>query len=55
MYRGQDWDGAEAQLRKLKAIAGEDGLYDIYLERVADFRKNPPEKNWDGVHTFETK
>ena len=55
MYRGQDWNGAEAQLRKLKAIAGEDGLYDIYLERVADFRKNPPEKNWDGVHTFETK
>lgn len=55
MYRAQDWDGAEAQLNKLKEIDGNDGLYDVYLERVAEFRVHPPEPNWDGVYKFETK
>ena len=55
MYRAQDWDGAEAQLRKLKEMAGDDELYNIYLERVANYRLKPPGANWDGVHKFETK
>ncbi|MEQ1774786.1 MAG: adenylate/guanylate cyclase domain-containing protein, partial [Burkholderiales bacterium] len=55
MYRAQDWDGAEAQLRKLKAMEDGDELYDIFLERVADYRANPPGAEWDGVYKFETK
>jgi adenylate cyclase len=55
MYRAQDWDGAEVQLRKLKAMDGNDELYNIFLERVADYRVNPPGADWDGVHKFETK
>jgi adenylate cyclase len=55
MYRAQDWDGAEAQLRKLKAMEDGDELYDIFLERVADYRAHPPGAEWDGVYKFETK
>ena len=55
MYRAQDWDGVEALLRKLQAMAEGDELYNIFLERVADYRANPPGADWDGVHKFETK
>jgi len=55
MYRAQDWDGAEALLRKLKAANPGDELYGIFLERVADYRTNPPGADWDGVYKFETK
>jgi len=55
MYRAQDWDGAEAQLRKLKAMEEGDELYNIFLERVADYRVNSPGADWDGVYKFETK
>jgi len=55
MYRAQDWDGAEMQLRRLKAMDDGDELYDIFLERVADYRVNPPGADWDGVYKFETK
>jgi len=30
-------------------------LYDVYLERIAAFRLDPPDPGWDGVYTFETK
>ena len=55
MYRAQDWGGAEAQLHRLKVLDEKDALYDIFLERVADYRVNPPGENWDGVYKFETK
>jgi adenylate cyclase len=55
MYRAQDWDGAEAQLLKLKSMETSDELYDIFLGRVAGYRANPPPPSWDGVYKFETK
>jgi len=55
MYRAQDWDGAEAQLLKLKSMETSDELYDIFLGRVARYRANPPPSSWDGVYKFETK
>ena len=55
MYRAQNWDGAETLLRKLKNMEGGGELYDIFLERVADYRLHPPGADWDGVHKFETK
>lgn len=30
-------------------------LYDVYAERIAYFRKNPPAPDWDGVFMFQTK
>ena len=55
LYRAQDWDQAELQLYNLSRQAPETRLYQLYLERLAVWRKYPPDANWDGVTTFETK
>jgi adenylate cyclase len=54
-YRQQRWDKAEAGLRALKQRGGNGKLCDVYLERLAHFRDNPPPAGWDGVFTFTTK
>jgi len=54
-YRAQEWDEAEELLRKLLENEPDCFLYNLYLERIAIFRKNPPGEDWDGVFTFETK
>jgi adenylate cyclase len=53
-YQAQDWDAAEAALRALNARAPRK-LYDIYLERIAHFRVEPPPADWDGVFVYTTK
>jgi adenylate cyclase len=30
-------------------------LYDVYLERIAHFRAEPPPTDWDGVFVYTTK
>jgi adenylate cyclase len=48
LYRKQKWEAAEkgfsALIRDYKDEASE-----VFLERVAAFRKDPPPKDWDGV------
>ena len=53
-YQQQKWDEAERQLRELNARAPR-VLYDIYLERIAHSRINPPAPDWDGVFVYTTK
>jgi adenylate cyclase len=53
-YQTKNWDAAETTLRELNA-AKPGKLYDVYLERIAHFRENPPPEDWDGVFTFTTK
>ena len=55
MYRKQEWDRAELQLFSLLKIAPNTKLYEVYAERVAHYRNNPPGENWDGVFIFKTK
>jgi adenylate cyclase len=55
MYRKQDWDQTELQLYNLQRMNPECKLYQVYAERVAYFRKNPPGADWDGVFVFQTK
>lgn len=55
MYRKQDWDKAELQLYNLLKIAPKTKLYEMYMERVAYCRNNPPGENWDGAFVFKTK
>ncbi|MDX9707625.1 MAG: adenylate/guanylate cyclase domain-containing protein, partial [Azospira sp.] len=52
--RAQDWDGAESLLREL-ARQQPHFLYDLYLERIARYRQEPPGDGWDGVTRFEEK
>ena len=53
-YRGRDWDGAEAILMPLQAEAPE-RLYEVYRERIAHFRAEPPPADWSGVYVFSTR
>jgi adenylate cyclase len=55
LYRKQDWDQAELQLMNLQRMSPGIALYGKYAERVAFFRKNPPNADWDGVFDFQTK
>jgi adenylate cyclase len=55
LYRSQSWDQAEEMLHRLLADEPDSYLYKLYLERIAHFRENPPEQDWDGVFTHETK
>ncbi|MBI4983989.1 MAG: adenylate/guanylate cyclase domain-containing protein [Rhodocyclales bacterium] len=53
-YRAQDWDQAETVLLKLTRESPHK-LYDVYLERIAHYRTDPPGDDWDGSWKFETK
>jgi adenylate cyclase len=55
LYRNQGWDEAEAILHELLVDEPDCFLYNLYLERIAYFRENPPGEGWDGVFTFMTK
>ncbi|MCB1530949.1 MAG: adenylate/guanylate cyclase domain-containing protein [Rhodospirillales bacterium] len=54
-YRAGDFDCAAQDLKEARAAA--DGqlsfYYDLYMERIVDLVKNPPQAPWDGV--FEAK
>ncbi len=55
-YRRQDWDAVEAALPDLRQRCPElDELYDLYAERVAFFRAEPPGESWDGVFRATSK
>jgi len=56
-YRAADPDRAEAVLARAKAHGSEDvaRLYDMYEERIAEMRADPPVPGWDGVFTAKSK
>jgi adenylate cyclase len=56
-YRAQEWDSAQAQFESLVRDHPVTGrvLYDLYLERIALLRDNPPDAHWDGSFTFTKK
>jgi adenylate cyclase len=54
-YRQQNWAQADSLLSDLHKRSPQDKLYQVYAERVAYFRNNPPGADWDGVFVFKTK
>jgi adenylate cyclase len=56
-YRAKDWDMAETRIAECRELgAGRiAGFYDLYAERIAEHRANPPPADWDGVYRAETK
>ena len=52
--REQRWDEAETLILALQQES-DDGVYSLYLKRIAVFRQEPPPADWDGVTTFDTK
>ncbi|MFZ5762111.1 MAG: CHASE2 domain-containing protein [Thermodesulfobacteriota bacterium] len=53
-YRIQRFDDAEKILAGLQAERPA-RINELYLERIAHFRDNPPPADWDGAFTFTTK
>jgi len=54
-FRARDWDGAERAYRACQAIASDDGPAQVFLERIARLRINPPPDDWDGIWSLELK
>jgi adenylate cyclase len=57
-YRARDFEGAGAQLEKCWSMGGAfglDGFYELYRERIAAFKRDPPPANWTGVYTAASK
>jgi adenylate cyclase len=55
MYRSQVWHEAARLFGELSESDPERKIYQIYLERIATFRANPPPIEWDGVYTHTSK
>ena len=53
-YRQQDWVYAARQFENLKQRT-EHVLYNVYLDRIARFREEPPPEDWDGVFEHLSK
>lgn len=57
-YGDQRWDDALALLDRCRAAMGATDLtelYDLYQERLEDFKENPPGEDWDGVYVATSK
>ncbi len=55
-YRGQDLDSAESHLAASRELWPElHGYHDLYAERIAEHRINPPAPDWDGVFIATSK
>jgi adenylate cyclase len=54
-YRSQNWDMAELQLLNLQKASPDGKLYRTFIGRIGFLRANPPDPDWDGAFTFETK
>jgi adenylate cyclase len=57
-FRKQEWDAALHLIDRCRESAnGFDvsGLYDMYVERIASYRADPPGPGWDGVYEAESK
>jgi len=55
LYRAQEWDRAEMQFINLQRMSPDRYLYQLYIDRIAQYRREPPGENWDGVFTHTSK
>ena len=57
-YRGQRWDEAHDKIMACRENIGGfnlGGVYDLYEERIREYKANPPGANWDGVFVATSK
>lgn len=54
-YFEQQWDTAYDLFSSLAKEHPEVKLYKIYLERIEEFKRNPPFADWDGVYVHTAK
>ena len=54
-FRAQAWDKAEVDFFNLNRTNPDRYLYQVYMDRIAFYRKDPPGEQWDGVFTHTSK
>ncbi len=54
-YRARRWDDAEQEIFTLSRANPQTKIYQIYLDRIIQFRKQPPPDDWDGSFTHTSK
>ncbi len=54
-FRAQRWDAAEREIFSLSQLEPERRIYQIYLDRIMEYRNNPPAEDWDGSYTHTSK
>ena len=54
-FRSQNWDKAEMDFFNLSRSDPKRLLYQVYMDRIAFYRNNPPDADWDGGFTHENK
>jgi adenylate cyclase len=53
LFRNRDWDATERVCTELLAYAPGDNLGQLYMQRIARFRIEPPAVGWDGAVELE--
>ncbi|HTL52018.1 MAG TPA: adenylate/guanylate cyclase domain-containing protein [Planctomycetota bacterium] len=54
-YRAKQWDLADREFNNTLVLNPGDSVSKVFLERVAEFRVNPPPEQWDGVYMMKGK
>lgn len=54
-YFNRDWNKARELFTELYNAHPEVKFYEVYLDRIKDFEKNPPASDWDGVYIMHEK
>ena len=54
-YRERRWDDAEELLSSLSSADPQCRLYRIYLDRITQYREQPPADDWDGTYSHRSK
>ena len=54
-YRQQQWQEAKKLYLQAKALAPDNRIPDIYLERISHYQNNNPGEHWDGVWVMTGK
>lgn len=55
LYRSRRWDQAGVRFAELRREFPDCYIYQVYLDRAAEFLRSPPGADWDGSHTFHEK
>ncbi|MFT6556761.1 CHASE2 domain-containing protein [Sneathiella sp.] len=56
LYRARAWDEAETKALECQAIYPElEKFYGLYLDRIHEFKKTPPDDSWTGIYISQTK
>lgn len=53
-YYNREWENAESIFLALQKAAPQK-IYEIYLQRISDYKQHPVSQDWDGVYVHTTK